>query len=444
MSKKTIYISGMTCASCESIIKSELEKLEGVSQVKVYLRKAKAEIIYSDSKINFTEVIDIIDKLGYKAALSKEELKAKKVFKIKNWLLAIVIVVALYFAYRLLLNLGLLDFISISEDNVSYGMAVLIGVVASLSTCLAVVGAVVISFSAKYSTKKSGFFQAKLKPQLLFHLGRIVSFFLLGGLLGLLGNIFNLSQNLMAVLTIFLAIVLVFLGLSILKIVSMPTILPKKLSYHWTKLQTADNAYVPVALGALSFFLPCGFTQSMQLFAIASGSFISGALLMLLFALGTLPVLMGVGLGASSSKNKKPITKKVIGLLVIVFAIYTMINGLTLIGVTVSMPGFNKAQSSEIRNKEAKASSKTQTINMTVSYSGYSPSVFYLKKDVPVEWIIDGQAVTGCTNEIISPALGIKQGLHRGKNVIKFTPNKAGTFGFSCWMGMVRGKFIIE
>ncbi|NCP77121.1 sulfite exporter TauE/SafE family protein [bacterium] len=41
--------------------------------------------------------------------------------------------------------------------------------------------------------------------------------------------------------------------------------------------------------GALTFFLPCGFTLAMQAYAITTGSFITGALTMMAFALGTAP-----------------------------------------------------------------------------------------------------------------------------------------------------------
>ena len=58
--------------------------------------------------------------------------------------------------------------------------------------------------------------------------------------------------------------------------------------------------------------------------------------------------------------------------------------------------------------------------------------------------LIDGKQVTGCTNEIMIPSLNVREPIKQGKNIIEFTPNKTGTVGFSCWMGMVRGKFIVE
>jgi len=67
--------------------------------------------------------------------------------------------------------------------------------------------------------------------------------------------------------------------------------IPKKFSKRITGIENISNKYTPVLLGILTFFLPCGFTQSMQINAMTSGNFVGGGLTMLVFALGTFPVL---------------------------------------------------------------------------------------------------------------------------------------------------------
>ena len=83
-------------------------------------------------------------------------------------------------------------------------------------------------------------------------------------------------------------------------------------------------------------------------------------------------------------------------------------------------------------------------VEMHVTSAGFSPSVLRIKKGVPVRWVIKGDSVTSCTNKIIMPSLGISQSLSPGDNIVNFTPDKTGEIPFSCWMGMVRGKFIVE
>lgn len=84
-----------------------------------------------------------------------------------------------------------------------------------------------------------------------------------------------------------------------------------------------------------------------------------------------------------------------------------------------------------------------QEITMKVGYSGYSPNVFTLKQGVPVRWIINVEALSGCNNRIVSSEYGIDQALVKGRNVIEFTPERTGTFGFNCWMNMLKGSFIV-
>ena len=85
-----------------------------------------------------------------------------------------------------------------------------------------------------------------------------------------------------------------------------------------------------------------------------------------------------------------------------------------------------------------------QIVEMNVTSSGFEPSVFKIKPGVPVRWVINGVNVSGCTSTIIIPSFNISKNLKYGENVVQFTPQKSGEIAFSCGMGMVRGKFIVE
>jgi uncharacterized protein len=360
-----------------------------------------------------------------------------------QWIYAFFLVVLLYLLFELLTNLGLFSWLEIDSENISIGLAFLIGLVASMSTCLAVVGGVVLAFAAKYQSSGS-FFKANIKPHLMFHVGRWGSFFLLGGLLGVIGSWFDVSGSVMGWFTIIIALVLFWLGLNMLGITpSMSAVgirMPKSTMRIWGKLKNSNHALAPVALGAFSFFLPCGFTQSMQLFAVSTGSFWLGGLTLLFFAIGTSPVLLGLGFAASRFRNMNiKVFQLVIGMVVLVFGFSTLQSGLALAGIDISLPTSISSSSSTAVVQE-----DVQIVQMIADYRGYTPSTFYLQKDVPVRWEINATQITGCTDEIIVPDLDIRQKLTSGVNIIEFTPTRAGTIGFSCWMGMVRGKFIVE
>ncbi len=437
---KKIYLSGLTCVACENIIKEETETVPGIISVQASAKTQTAEIMY-EGDLAWPEIKQTIEKLGYQATLKTEDLKPKKKASPEQWLYAFLIVLGLYLVYRYLRWIGLLDGLKIDANTINQGSAFFIGVVASMSSCLVVVGAVVLSFGAKYKSQNSSFL-AQSKPHLLFHLGRLITFALGGGILGLVGSWFSLSGSWFTYLTIIVALILLSLALNILDL--MPSLtkfgfhLPKSSLKFWEKLKNSNHQLAPLLLGFVTFFLPCGFTQSMQIFALAQANFSLGAMTLFLFALGTMPVLFILGLSSTKIKNLKNIVlEKALGLIILLFALYTLLAGLSHYGL--GLPFFYKN-----RNQAIVYQDNIQTISMAVTYQGFEPNVFRLKKDVPVKWLIDGQKISGCTNQIIVPDLNIKKDLVAGENIIEFTPTKAGKINFSCWMGMVRGQFIVE
>jgi len=85
-----------------------------------------------------------------------------------------------------------------------------------------------------------------------------------------------------------------------------------------------------------------------------------------------------------------------------------------------------------------------QEIHMTVTASGWEPDRFVLKTGVPVKWVIDGQELTSCNRAIKVPSLGLEFDIKPGLQTIEFTPPKAGIIPWSCWMGMIKGSFLVK
>ncbi len=441
MNKKTLHISGMTCTSCEIIITDELNEVKEIDQVVVCSKKNTAVIHYRDN-LNLSEIISKIKKLGYDASEDpiKKRMKASK----QQWFNAFLVLAGIYIVYKYLKWIGVVRLLEVDTSEISFGVAFVVGIVASMSTCLAIVGAVVMSFASKYKTQGS-FFKASVKPHLMFHLGRLAVFFVLGGVLGMIGGWFSISLQVTAIMTVALAIILAWLGMNIVGLLpslsSVGIRMPRGIMKTWNRLKESEHKLAPVLLGGITFFLPCGFTQSMQLFALSSGSFWIGAFTMFLFALGTLPILLTLGIASSRAKNKKRVVfQLVIGILIIVFAFYTLQSGLAMLGLNSDiLPSQKKETESQFLDDGSK-----QVVSMKIGYYGFEPQVINLKKGVPVKWIIDGNGATGCTNKIIVPSLNITKKINSGDNIVEFTPTESGVIPFSCWMGMVRGKFIVE
>ncbi|PIP28222.1 MAG: hypothetical protein COX29_02350 [Candidatus Moranbacteria bacterium CG23_combo_of_CG06-09_8_20_14_all_35_22] len=448
--KKKIYIKGMHCVACEKILEDELIHVPFVKEVKADRKKGEVEIRYGEKEPNTLAIKEMVKKIGYEAFEEKPENNNKKEkTTFMQWLKAVIIVAIILVVFRIFQDVGIVDNINIKGVEASLGISFLVGIVASLSSCLIIVGGVIIAFSEKYKGEGKDFFSRAVKPNLIFHFGRLATFFVLGGLLGLLGGQINISGNFISVFTIIIAIIMGWLGLNILgivpSIVNLGLGLPKSLTKHWNSLKGSEHKAAPFLLGVSSFFLPCGFTQSMQIFALTSGSFWTGGLSLLLFALGTVPSLLILGISASWSSNRKMVVfQKVAGMLVVLFAFFTVQSGLALKGVSTNVISTNDTKQTTSSVEKKIDDKNVQVVEMHVTSSGFQPAVLKVKKDILVKWIVKGDQISGCTNKIIVPSLEISKALVSGDNIINFTPKNTGTIPFSCWMGMVQGKFIVN
>lgn len=260
---------------------------------------------------------------------SCKEIKEKKWSEFK---IAIPVAVLFIVVFILLQKSGIINLIG--GGNVTYGTAFFIGVVASLSSCMAVVGGLVLSMSATFAKEGD-----KVKPQILFHLSRLITFFVLGGAIGALGSAFTLNTTSTFILYFITAMVMIILGINLLDIFHFTKRfqikMPKFFLKHALGFTEFNHTLIPVLVGIATFFLPCGFTQSMQIFTLSAGNFIKGGLTMFVFALGTFPVLALLSFSSFSiQKNSKAgIFFKTAGLIVILFGLFNLINSLVIIDI---------------------------------------------------------------------------------------------------------------
>lgn len=322
----------MHCNGCVIMIESELNDLPNVTYVKSSLKNHSVEIegnFGNKTQEQIAEELTIpLKSHGYTVSVEKQQHSAKwGEFKIA-------VPVALGFAalFVVLQKMGIVNLVN--AGNVTYGTAFVIGIIASLSTCMAVVGGLVLSMSATFAKEGD-----KVRPQLMFHTGRIVSFFILGGVIGAIGSAFTLSTSATFFLGLTIGIVMLILGINLLDTFhwakKLQPSMPKFIAKHAHGVSKFNHTLTPLLVGIVTFFLPCGFTQSMQLYTLSTGSFLTGGFTMLAFALGTLPVLALISFSSFSiqKSSKSGIFFKAAGLIVIMFAIFNLINSLVVIGV---------------------------------------------------------------------------------------------------------------
>jgi sulfite exporter TauE/SafE/copper chaperone CopZ len=330
MNKYIFHVSGTHCASCKILIEDVLGEQEFIQNARVNLKKELVEI-ETDSDKSQDEIVSI---LNDKVKPNNYVFSVEKIIRDKEsdgviWK-AIPIGLVFLILFFILQKSGILNLGIGGKTTPVTGF--LIGIVASLSSCLAIVGGLVLSLSAKVS-QDEGSGKAK-KPLVLFHVGRLLGFAVLGGVLGMIGKAIGINFLLSAILGLLASSVMIILGLNLVGVFKKNNItLPSGIFGFFRK---AENTFwAPALIGIGTFFLPCGFTQSMQIAALSSGTFTKGFLLMLSFALGTLPVLALLSFGSvtfAKSQNA-PLFFKSAGVVVIGLGLFALLSGLAGVGL---------------------------------------------------------------------------------------------------------------
>ncbi|OGI64896.1 hypothetical protein A3H53_03800 [Candidatus Nomurabacteria bacterium RIFCSPLOWO2_02_FULL_40_10] len=334
----TFHVSGTHCASCKLLIEDILKEQEVVKRAQVDLKKETVQIETDSEKSSgeLAEFLSIkIKPNGYKLSVEKEITEKKSDDVIWQAIPIGLVFLVLFFLLQKsgILNLGI-------GGQTTPATSFIIGLIASISSCLAIVGGLVLSLSAKISQDNV----SDTKTFLLFHAGRLVSFAVLGGVLGIIGNAVGINFTFTAILGILASVVMLLLGLNLVGVFAK-----NKITFHSGVFQKITSVFrkiehktfTPLLIGLGTFFLPCGFTQSMQVAAVASGSFMSGFLIMFAFALGTLPMLSLLSFGSASFARSKhaPLFFKSAGIVVIGLGIFALLAGLA--GLGIINPLFN-------------------------------------------------------------------------------------------------------
>jgi sulfite exporter TauE/SafE/copper chaperone CopZ len=327
----------MHCKACEILLETELAKDPDVTEVKADLAH-KQVLVTTKSNIDEQTLAKnlnlLVQKNGY-ILTNDKSLETKNYSEITQALVIALVIGSIFFSLQ---KLGLANWFSGFQSG--FALAFVVGLVASISSCMAVVGGLVLSISASLAKQNQTNFnpQKTKSTHLLFHLGRLAGFFILGGILGLSGTLFTLNSTASTILSVVVALVMLGLGLNLINLFNWTGKMQISLPTSWSKKLFAKpkNTQIgAVLLGTATFFLPCGFTQSMQIYALSTGSFLTGALTMFVFALGTLPVLALISFSSFNFSQSKfaGLFLKTAGFLVIGFALFNFYAILVTLGL---------------------------------------------------------------------------------------------------------------
>lgn len=419
--KLNLKISNMVCKSCEHIITTNLSNLKGIKSVKANHLNSTVTIYYNDSLITQEEIIQNLNDLGYYLKTTQSTIQLVSI---------LIILLGMYVIAKQTGIFNASNIFSTVNVGTSFFMIFFVGMLTSIH-CIAMCGGINMSQSLTSGNSNLA------KSNLLYNLGRIVSYTIIGVIVGSLGMFINVSNYFKAGINIFAGIFMIIIGINFLNIFPKFKInflkLPKSLTLKINNFKKNKSSFV---IGLLNGLMPCGPLQSMQVFALTTGSPILGGLSMFLFGLGTLPLMFGLGILSNKLNTKfSGNLLKVSAFIVIVFGLNTISSGVTLSGISL-FPSTDGKYSYVQDNK--------QIVTTNLDHGSYEPII--VQKDIPLEWTLyaDKEFLNGCNNEIIIPKYNISVKLKEGENLIKFTPNKSEIVTFSCWMGMIKSNIIVK
>lgn len=449
--RKILQIDGMTCVGCENRIETKLRKTNGVISVKADYSTNTVKVTYHEEVISLREIKRAIDSLDYKVVqnsskhLDKPETSVSTKDKLVDILM---ILVVLYLLYMIANKFGLLNIFNVfpeAKAGMSFGVLFIIGLLTSIH-CVAMCGGINLSqcIPQKIESTSDGRY-TNLLPSVLYNSGRVVSYTIIGGIVGALGSVVSFSGPAKGIVAIGASLFMVIMGINMLNI--FPSV--RKFNPRMPKLfarmigkEKGISKNRPFYVGLLNGLMPCGPLQAMQLYALSTGDPIKGALSMFVFSVGTVPLMFG--LGALSSLLSKRFTTKMMqvsAVLVIVLGFAMFQTGMAVSGIqlpTFSITDLFHFGGGNNNGSESVLVDGVQLITSQVYNGSYEPIT--VKAGVPVKWIIHVGAgqLTGCNYKFEVKSLGIKYQLQEGDNILEFTPTKTGKLSYNCWMGMIR------
>jgi sulfite exporter TauE/SafE/copper chaperone CopZ len=443
----SVPIEGMTCRTCERRIEREVSRIPGVVSARASATRGRVEVV-ATSRIPDAAVAGAIEAAGYAVGRNPWLAHDPRAWLAAAGGLALIVAIAVVAE-----GTGLLGFASGIGDIREGGLLVagLLGLAAGVSTCMALTGGLVLALSAAFTASRppnaAAGLALRLRPTVVFLAGRVAGFAILGAALGSLGSVVVLPPLVVATLMIAVAVVMTILGVRLTglspRVAAWSPTLPGGLGRWFGVDDGGVRRYSDrraAVLGAATFFLPCGFTQAVQVYALSTGSPLMAGAIMAVFALGTAPGLLALGgLPAVLPARQQPAVLRVIGVVVLGFAMLNAAAGLRLIGFTPSIGAGETAGVAPTVTVE----NGVQTLRTFQLATGYMPADAALYAGMPTRWIVESLDAQSCAVFLQVPSLGLAVTLHAGENAIELPPLEPGRVAYTCSMGMYGGQLTV-
>lgn len=425
--KQIFLIGSMTCSGCERTLERAVSRLEGVSSVEADYSKQTLCVTY-EAPCRKEQIQAAVEAAGYQVV--------ERAGRDRGALYILIILLGLFVIARQLGWTTVFQaFPVVGTERVGYAVLFVIGLLTSVH-CIAMCGGINLTQSM------TGGDAHPLRRSVLYNLGRLTSYTIIGGVLGLIGGAAAITLRARGIIGLAAGAIMVLMGICMLGHFGFLRKFSLKLPAPLAKALSSIARHGPFAIGLVNGLMPCGPLQSMQIYAIASGGLLAGAASMFAFCLGTIPLVLVFGAAAGALRlGWKEKMLKLSAALVILFGLFMVQNNLALTGL--SLPSLRGMGTSASASVTAAVEGDTQVLTTRLRANGYDDIT--VVGGIPVVWTIiaDEGSLNGCNSEIVLPAFGQQVKLSEGENVITFTPEAEGTYSYSCWMGMLRNTITV-
>lgn len=281
MEHHKISISGMSCTGCEKILQRAVSALDAVKSVQADYQKNEMQVDFVPP-CSLEQIYAAVREAGYEAVQRPQ--------KDHSAAYILIILLGLYVIARQLGWTDIFQSFPVISSGEQIGYVVLFGIGLLTSVhCIAMCGGINLSQSVSGQQKRPFY------NSVLYNLGRLISYTLIGGILGLIGEAAAITLRVRGMIGLAAGVCMVLMGINMLGSFRLLRRLSLRLPKPVARALGSFSRYGPLAVGLVNGLMPCGPLQSMQLYAIASGSLLSGALSMFCFCLGTVPLMLLFG-----------------------------------------------------------------------------------------------------------------------------------------------------
>lgn len=204
----------------------------------------------------------------------------------------------------------------------------------SFGHCIGMCGGIVVAYSSLKVNPKSPKLSQALS-HLLYSLGRVLTYSILGALFGALGGVVLFSNNANGVLLIVAGVAMILAGLSLMGKIKFLTLIEHSFSSSplykkaFRSVLNSKSRSSFFILGMLNGLLPCGFVYFFAITAASTANPLYGALVMAIFGLSTIPAMFGLGFLASlaSATSFRNMMMSLSSVAVILYGAYTIYGG---------------------------------------------------------------------------------------------------------------------